>query len=151
MYNFTHARQMAGEGGMVDSFIRVGRNVTRCGEIWRLTDGWPIDGDTLETACIGDTVGVGWWSESDGLNNAGPWGIVTCGRDMVRPGSTCNLSADKQVKWVKEMIDPNPKLVKRSLDMYAVPLGHNEANEFGVATYGLGQWSYTYRGHQVYG
>lgn len=35
--------------------------------------------------------------------------------------------------------------------MYAVPLGHNEATEFGVATYGLGQWSYTYRGHQVYG
>lgn len=49
------------------------------------------------------------------------------------------------------MIDPKPKLVKRSLDMYAVPLGHNEATEFGVATYGLGQWSYTYRGHQVYG
>jgi hypothetical protein len=56
-----------------------------------------------------------------------------------------------QVKWVKELINPAPKLVNRSLDMYAVPLGHNEANEFGVATYGLGQWSYTYRGHQVYG
>jgi hypothetical protein len=56
-----------------------------------------------------------------------------------------------QVKWVREMIDPVPKLVKRSLNMFAVPLGHNEANEFGVATYGLGQWSYTYRGHQVYG
>jgi hypothetical protein len=81
MYNFTLARQM--ERGMVDSFIRVGRNVTQCGEIWRLTDGWPIDGDVLETACIGETVGVVWWSESDGLNNAGPWGIVTCGQDMV--------------------------------------------------------------------
>jgi len=83
MYNFTLARQM--EGGMVDSFIRVGRNVTRCGEIWRLTDGWPIDGEVLETACIGETVGVGWWSESDGLNNAGPWGVVTCAQDMVCP------------------------------------------------------------------
>lgn len=83
MYNFTLARHLAGQGGMVDSFIRVGRNVTRCGEIWRSTDGWPIDGDVLEKACIGETVGVGWWSESDGLNNAGPWGIVTCGQDMV--------------------------------------------------------------------
>jgi CubicO group peptidase (beta-lactamase class C family) len=83
MYNFTLARDLAGQGGMVDSFIRVGRNVTRCGEIWRLTDGWPVDGDTLETACIGETVGVGWWSDSDGLNNAGPWGIVTCAQDMV--------------------------------------------------------------------
>lgn len=84
MYNFTLARQLAGQGGMVDSFIRVGRNVTRCGEIWRLSGGWPVDGETIEKACIGETVGVGWWSQSDGLNNAGPWGIVTCGRDMVR-------------------------------------------------------------------
>lgn len=36
---------------------------------------------------------------------------------------------------MREMIDPNPKLVKRSLDMYAVPLGHNEATELGVATF----------------
>jgi hypothetical protein len=55
-----------------------------------------------------------------------------------------------QVKWVKEMIDPAPKLVKRSLDMFAVPLGHNEANEFGVATYGLGlSISFTFKADSV--
>jgi len=69
----------------------------------------------------------------------------------VSPASFRFYYTDVQVKWVKEMINPEPKLVRRSLDMFAVPLGHNEANEFGVATYGLGQWSYTYRGHQVYG
>jgi CubicO group peptidase (beta-lactamase class C family) len=83
MYNFTLAREVAGEEGIVDSFIRVGRNITRCGEIWRLSGGWPIVGESIEKACIGETVGVGWWSQSDGLNNAGPWGIITCGRDMV--------------------------------------------------------------------
>lgn len=70
---------------------------------------------------------------------------------MPLPLERVHHSRSSQVKWVREMIDPKPKLVKRSLDMFAVPLGHNEATEFGVATYGLGQWSYTYRGHQVYG
>lgn len=72
-YNSTEATLT---GDRADSFLREGIDPNACAEAWERTG-------RLSDVCLGKGVDVGWWTEGDGVFEAGAGGIVTCARDMV--------------------------------------------------------------------
>ncbi|WRT69312.1 uncharacterized protein IL334_006296 [Kwoniella shivajii] len=120
-------------GHRSDSFTRTGVNVTACWE------GIDRRVDKLAASCLTEQGTFGWWTASDGLFEAGVGGVVTSGKDMA--------------KWVKELLHPTVlphSLVDKVTTTHTVMSGTADHLEYGVFTYGLAQWVYTYRGHAVH-
>lgn len=90
-------------------------------------------------ACRGKRENLGWWIEGDGLNNAGPGGIMT---------SLWDISA-----WQGEYLHPTqtaltPALIAK-LGEPVMPMGRGSEGELSALSYGLAQMTLTYRGERV--
>lgn len=94
-------------------------------------------------ACRGERVNLGWWLAGDGLNNAGPGGVLT---------SLWDMSA-----WQGEFLRPaqtalTPALVAKLADP-VIPMGRQRQSgpepELSAPLYGRGQMSHAYRGEGV--
>ena len=73
-YNATLANL---RGHRTDGFMRSGRNMTKCKEVWKA--GMQV----VDKSCVGVSKGFGWWTETDGIFEAGAGGVIMSGNDMV--------------------------------------------------------------------
>ncbi|WVR08320.1 hypothetical protein IAU60_005373 [Kwoniella sp. DSM 27419] len=91
--------------------------------------------------CLGDTKAMGWWSSEawETLKAAGS--VITNINDMN--------------KWMNELLSPSvipPAVLQAITQTYDVSTRAPEYPGFtSLQTYGLGQWRYTYRGHELIG
>ena len=72
-YNVTAAKE---SGHRTDGYMRSGWNFTVCGEQWDTKGSVDLD-------CLGTNKPFGWYTEGDGLDLAGPGGVILSVRDMV--------------------------------------------------------------------
>ncbi|KAL7421507.1 hypothetical protein Q5752_003276 [Cryptotrichosporon argae] len=125
-YNHTAA---GATGRRVEGFSHVGRNATRCRAQW---DDAPAVKD-----CVGEPVATGWWADGDGIEDAGPGGIITTLNDLT--------------KWLRELLEP-AVLPASLVAKVATPLVHafeSPDPELGLAAYGFGQVISSYRSRRV--
>lgn len=73
----TYDSTIAAKHDRTDGFYRLGINMNLCRE---KTKSWK----DIHPSCVGKATPIGWWTNGTGLNDAGPGGVVSCGKDMVR-------------------------------------------------------------------
>ncbi|ORY35068.1 beta-lactamase/transpeptidase-like protein [Naematelia encephala] len=128
-YNATEA--LLG-GHRTESWFHDGVNATECAQHWKGLD-------NLDKSCIGQTKSIGWWTDSDQVFMAGPGGLIMSGRDMV--------------KWLSELLSPRV-IPSNVLAKATRPLTTRQPSPYpgwSALDYGLGQWVFSFRGHEVHG
>jgi CubicO group peptidase (beta-lactamase class C family) len=98
--NATYDSIKAGKSGRrTEGFSRQGRNKTLCEEEWEaqgkkqiLGHGHQHEHNQGEThlhklkavpkSCVGEVKSLGWWTQTDGIFEAGPGGVILSGNDM---------------------------------------------------------------------
>ncbi|WWD21260.1 hypothetical protein CI109_105744 [Kwoniella shandongensis] len=130
-YNATKAAE---SGHRSDGHIHFGRNLTACQQGWEYGErvGWED--------CVGKAGSFGWWANDDALPEAGAGGVITTATDLS--------------KWLKELLKPSvlpPDVIEKATTAFAVRTARPQYPEYGIETYGLGQFQYTYRGHTIHG
>nr|XP_018259445.1 uncharacterized protein I303_08374 [Kwoniella dejecticola CBS 10117]OBR81603.1 hypothetical protein I303_08374 [Kwoniella dejecticola CBS 10117] len=96
--------------------------------------------DQLDSRCLGVQGCLDWWTETDGLFEAGAGGIL--------------LSAIDMKKWVQELLNPTvlpPSIVKEVTTAHTVTDGKPTLPHYGINGYGIGQVMYSYRGFKIEG
>lgn len=93
------------------------------------------------------------YDEVDAVFSPGAGGIISSLSDMVSRSFTVVFADLVQLRWVRELVEPNvldAKDVIRASNSHTVEKGANpDYPELGVETYGLGLVNYTYRGFEV--
>ncbi|KAL7419235.1 hypothetical protein Q5752_006072 [Cryptotrichosporon argae] len=115
-------------GNRTDSYVRVGKDATACRASWET-------GRVNRTACRGLRRGIGWWTQGDGLGEAGAGGVISSARDMT--------------KWLRELLSPRvlpSSFIARASTPLTIASPHAH---LGVQAYGLAQFIGTYRGHSI--
>ncbi|KAK4687896.1 hypothetical protein P7C73_g2232, partial [Tremellales sp. Uapishka_1] len=122
-YNCLEARQ---SGQRSEGFVRVERNAKKC-------EALDID-RKVDKACTGVPESLGWWTEGDGLSEAGMGGLISSSKDLT--------------KWLKELIHPSviPRyLIEKTSTSLMTQSSPTPWREVGSSTYGQGSMSFAYR------
>ncbi|WWC90960.1 uncharacterized protein L201_005898 [Kwoniella dendrophila CBS 6074] len=132
-YNSTEALE---SGNRSDSFLRTGVDLQAC------EDSIEQEKEKLDPKCLGYLGSVGWWTDSNGLFEAGPGGVI--------------MSANDMAKWVKELLSPEilpPSVIDTVVTGYSIMEGNPKSlwPKHGIKGYGLGQWIYNYRDEIING
>ncbi|WWC72853.1 uncharacterized protein I206_106817 [Kwoniella pini CBS 10737] len=128
-YNSTQA---AKSGHRSDGFMNSVPNLGICKQ--NLEDSL----ERMDEKCLGIHGNLNWWTDGDGLEEAGPGGIL--------------LSANDMKKWIKELLHPTvlpSSVVKMVTTGHTVYDGQPRFPQYGIQTYGIGQIMYTYRGYEI--
>lgn len=89
MFSTTYNSTRAGVAGhRTNGYIRSGTNETAC------RDWWATESDAkgrmnVHPSCLGTVRGLDWWTDTDGLFEAGAGGIITSSADAVRQALPC--------------------------------------------------------------
>jgi hypothetical protein len=130
-YNHTAA---AASGHRTDGHTHTGVNMTEC-----VAKSTPEKHKKRSKSCHGKIAPFGWFTETDGIDNAGPGGVVSSTRDVAR--------------WLAELLDPHvvpAHLISAAAEPRAVIGGKPMPGSDGLPSlYGAGQFIQPYRGHRV--
>jgi len=144
-YNHTQASTT---GHLSGSFVRADKNATRCAEMW-------AKHDKLDRSCYGQPFETSFFTRGNGLFIAGPGGLVSSAKDVVRVQSSALSSwvLMRQMKWLKELLDPKViplSVISETHKVFIPAFGETvEYDEVGAENYGQGQVTFNYRGHEV--
>jgi hypothetical protein len=75
--SFYNATDALATGHRAEGFFRQEIDKVVCAQGWNKTG-------SMVDECIGKSVGMGWWVDGDGVNEAGAGGISSSARDQVR-------------------------------------------------------------------
>lgn len=131
VYNHTAA---AASGHRTDGYTHTGVNITECA-----AKSSPEKHKKRSKSCHGSVAPFGWFTDTDGIDNAGPGGVVSSGRDVAR--------------WLAELLDPHvvpPHLIAAAAEPRTVIGGKPMPGADDLPSlYGAGQFVNQYRGHRV--
>jgi CubicO group peptidase (beta-lactamase class C family) len=142
-YNHTKAKET---GQASESFFRDKQNLTQCANVW-------AEQDKLDRSCYGYPISTSWFTSGDGLFMAGPGGLVSSANDLVSCQHLHRWRLMDQVKWLKELLEPTviPEHIIAETHKSFIPAFTQTSwdDAVGINTYGQGQMTYNYRGHEV--
>ncbi|ORX36667.1 beta-lactamase/transpeptidase-like protein [Kockovaella imperatae] len=128
--SYLKATVASATGKWTDSALRIGINKPECRKQW-------TENRKLDASCLGQVHRFGPWTDTDYLEMGGAGGAI--------------LSLVDMTKWIKELLDPQvvpADLIKKAGHPYT-PITDPTWPELGAESYGLGQISFSFRGHQV--
>ncbi|RXK37347.1 hypothetical protein M231_05334 [Tremella mesenterica] len=129
-YNITQARQT---GDLTDMHLRINKRTHRCAEqLMNLL--------TIPRICLGTPESIGWSAEHNDINLDGYIDVISSPHDMA--------------KWLRTLLNPPTSLgpiIQHTISNISLPTGIPGYPELGIASYGVGQFAFTYRSHQVCG
>ncbi|EIW73114.1 hypothetical protein TREMEDRAFT_59275 [Tremella mesenterica DSM 1558] len=129
-YNITQARQT---GDLTDMHLRINKRSHRCAEQL-------MNLQIIPRVCLGTPESIGWSAEHNDINLDGYIDVISSPHDMA--------------KWLRTLLNPPTSLgpiIQHTISNISLPTGIPGYPELGIASYGMGQFAFTYRSHQVYG